>query len=700
MAVWIKAAEAMALLGITKRWLEKSYSKFQSRPGAKKANGKCEREILLESMPEGAQLKYWERKGEGRNADSCQPSVISRQPSGIGNQSSVVSHQQESGEAGAGSSGNAEFDALPEFAKKEALRRFSIINGYEEMMNNLEKMHPSERKKYSKTLIIKQYAEKNNTDEKTLYRWIGIYNKSGRQIISLAPKYGKLANKKELINEEHWKYFLSYYLTENQLSFEKCYRMTANKFHGTKKEPTFRRELEKWEAANFNLFILCRYGDKYYKDHNEKIIRRTKDGFAANEAWVGDERTIDIRVLWGDGTILRPKVTMWQDVRSNKIVGYVVERYANSDTIAASLRIGFLKNGVPVIIYTDNGKDYICKFFTDEMNGFLKNIGITPENHKRAIYHNARAKQIERKFKEDAANFDKAFSTYIGGNIAKRPECEIKAEKQGRIVEEKEFRKLFDDFVLWYNNRESQGEGMNGRTPNEVWVAEYRESVKRITDRDLAFLMLRNEGERTISRGEILFNNKVYTAPDLYLLNGRKVTIKRDLFDEAKLAIYSVENNELLSIVEPYQKFKHFDDSEKERIGAVIKERNKYQKELHRQAKEMRSGNESISGTYDYAIITENRDMTKLKETTIDDLDRKVSEMTATGAMSARLEYEKKQEEKNELKNKADELLEEAGVMLMAAGTENKSEKENIDTETDEDDFLVLLGQMEKTGIM
>lgn len=93
MAVWIKAAEAMALLGIKRRAFFYILPEFQSRPGAKQANGKYEREILLESMPEGAQIKYWGRKGEGRNADSYQPSVISRQPSAISCQPSAIGNQ-------------------------------------------------------------------------------------------------------------------------------------------------------------------------------------------------------------------------------------------------------------------------------------------------------------------------------------------------------------------------------------------------------------------------------------------------------------------------------------------------------------------------------------------------------------------------------------------------------------------------------
>ena len=672
--VWISAGEAMGLLGIKKiSFYVNHLPKLRSKPGAKKANGKYERLIALGSLSEEAQLKYLETRRNNYELRIMNYELKDKEISGKDDKNNyelrITNYELKDKDVSRGGAeaqrelaiseklivnseelkigkqiNNIGLEKLPEFARVEALRRYKIIVGWEKIMEEMTLMKYSEQKKYSKTKIMEKYAEKNGTDEKTLYRWISIFEKSKRNIGALAPKYGELAERKELIIDEHWKYFLSYYLTPNQLSFEKCYRMTANKFTDTKGAGTYRRELQRFKQEKYNLFILGRNGEKYYKDNCEAIMRRSKEGLAANEVWVGDERTLDVIVRWSDGTKLRPKVTQLQDVRSNKIISYVLENFANSDAIATGLRNGILNCSAPGGIYFDNGKDYICKFLTDEVTGFLANIGITREDTHNAIVRNARAKQIERCFKECAQNFDKAFSTYIGSNSVKRPECEKLAEKQERIIEEAEFRKLYDEFVLWYNNRESWGEGMNGRTPNEVWKAEFRRTPRMFNDADLAFLMLRSEGERVIQRGEVLFNNTIYTAKELFLLNGRKVIIKRDLFDLTKLALYAVDTKELLTIVTPYEKFHHFNESESERIGETIRGRRKYMNELSADLKAKQKGNESMSGCFDRAIITENVDMTKLKDATVKDLDAKVVEMAGTGIMAARKEYEKKEQ--------------------------------------------------------
>ena len=127
--------------------------------------------------------------------------------------------------------------------------------------------------------------------------------------------------------------------------------------------------------------------------------------------FVGDHRKFDFFILGPRGTWVRPWVTAWLDMRSGKLVSWLVTLNPNTDTITSTFADAALDQaiGLPREIYIDNGRDYCNERFAG--HGFREKLKTTLESEKQrvvpmlehlgiiahfAIPENARAKTIER----------------------------------------------------------------------------------------------------------------------------------------------------------------------------------------------------------------------------------------------------------------------------------------------------------------
>lgn len=253
------------------------------------------------------------------------------------------------------------------------------------------------------------------------------------------------------------------------------------------------------------------------------------------------------------GKASRATLVGFLDWKSTALVGYEIMLEENTQCIASALRNSIINlDMIPKIVYQDNGRAFMAKYFTDDkgftelgFRGLYSKLGIETVF---ARPYNARAKVIERFFKEFQESFEKLLPSYVGSNIQNKPTYMMRNEKLHKQLHN-DFVPTLDETIkmidMWLNFKNSQP------CPNEPnkTIAEVLENRKRqnIDINLLDDLMLATE-VKTIQRNGIRFLNCDYFDERLYGFKS-KVLIKYNLFDLTSIKVYTIKG-EYLCIAE------------------------------------------------------------------------------------------------------------------------------------------------------
>ena len=197
---------------------------------------------------------------------------------------------------------------------------------------------------------------------------------------------------------------------------------------------------------------------------------------------------------------------------------------------------------VPKIIYQDNGRAFRAKYFTNDkgfnelgFQGLYSKLGIETVF---ARPYNARAKVIERFFKEFQEGFEKLMPSYVGNNIANKPAYMMRNEKlysawhNDYIPIIEETIKMID---MWLNFKNSQS---CPNAPDKTIAEVLEERKKQNGDINLLDdLMLATE-VKTVQRNGIRFLSCDYFDERLYGFKS-KVLIKYNLFDLTEIKVFT-----------------------------------------------------------------------------------------------------------------------------------------------------------------
>jgi putative transposase len=234
------------------------------------------------------------------------------------------------------------------------------------------------------------------------------------------------------------------------------------------------------------------------------------------------------------------------DYRSRKLVGATWAWEGSSRAIAATMRRAILQFGPPEGIYVDNGKDYIkvakgarkgsdpwleesplapnqwwqTELEAIERTGFLARLNIAVTH---CIPRHPQSKHVERLFRTLHTRFDAIHSTYTSGSPSTRPDSTELAMMQHRRLFKKGLaaqssHPLASRFILgclsWieeYNNTPHSGEGMDGRTPNEVFAAELNPNQKPTPEPATLALLMAEYKKVTVDSCAVRLNKRRYT---------------------------------------------------------------------------------------------------------------------------------------------------------------------------------------------
>lgn len=520
--VWIKFQEALQLLGIQKDSLRKACNNglYQSKEG--KTKGKKDLLILLSSLPEHAQEKYFHQVFLDNQKASDDPSLDL-------------------------------YNKAPYWAKKKA-------DKYMRLLNETKGLKGQALKNYISDWNTRNHE--NKTSYASLMRAKKDYQKYG--LSGLLAQYGQNKGKNK-VDDRCFEYFKSLYLLEGSPSGYSCWLMTL----GYAKETlgmdiadfpslsSFKRRLSK-ELPQQTIYI-ARHGEAAWNRKFGMYIDRDYSEVQVGSLWVSDHAQVDVAVFDEAGRVVFPWVTAWRDFKSSKWLGWLLHMEApNSDHIFQSFYYAVLDFGLPEDVYIDNGKDYRAKDFAggrsknafkleineNKASSMLSLLNIKPHF---ALPYNAQTKPIERDFLKNKELLSKHIVGYRGGNVVERPEKLKKEINAKNLLSFTDFKRIFDDFILnVLNKHPSDGKILNGHSPDEFFSAEF--TVKRTVSKDaLALFCMRTSKALTIGRNGVKDSELgvTYWAEWMSPLKGEKVYLRRDINAYQEAWIFSLQDEYL-----------------------------------------------------------------------------------------------------------------------------------------------------------
>jgi len=384
----------------------------------------------------------------------------------------------------------------------------------------------------------------------TLYRWEETIGGSTDWSL-LVPQYHiakKGAQRLSPIEEE---VFMRLLLSPNKNRIGTATRLTKyilqkKGYNDCKANMTYRRFAEDFIEKNFDTWILMREGQKALKDKAAPYIKRDASLLDVGDALVADGHRLNFRVINPfTGRPCRATIVVYVDWKSFDAAGYEMMVEENTQCIASALRNAIIRLGkINRVAYQDNGKAFRARFFTRTSNleecgfsGLFGRLGISPVF---AMPYNARAKIVERWFKEFSNTFERLLPSYIGASIADKPAYMMRNEKFHKAIHN-EYVPTIEEAVqlieMWFDfHRSQECPHVKGKTIGEVFDQGKGPGVNIA---DLDDLMMETKITR-IDRNGIRFLNQHYYDDNLYGLR-EEVMIRYSLFDLSAVRVYSAK---------------------------------------------------------------------------------------------------------------------------------------------------------------
>lgn len=370
------------------------------------------------------------------------------------------------------------YSRKPGSIQEEAQRRVLILDEFLALLNDRLK------KTTALNIILNHHAD---VSKATLWRWQKKTKGHPRQYWEalLTPEYrGRAKNE---IPEAAWEWFVENWNVESQPDVSVIYRQTcqAAKEGGWGTLPSL-KTFERRSITDIpeNQRILGREGETALR---QKLPHQKRDytTLKLHELWESDGRKADVLCLWPDGTIARPMVVIWREVRTRVVLSVRIYPVSNAELIIEALASAVRNSGTtPDGAILDNGRDYASKPLTggqknryrflvkeNEPMGILTRMGA--KVHWTTPYHGA-AKPIESFWGKLAKVTDILFpKAYTGRNTVERPED--RDPKNAIPIEE--FGAKLIRAIEVYHDTPHGGHGMQDKSPMEL----YKELLRSYT---------------------------------------------------------------------------------------------------------------------------------------------------------------------------------------------------------------------------
>lgn len=440
----------------------------------------------------------------------------------------------------------------PEKAKQNALAKLDLIRKWQEFrrkaVNKLQADYDFVKLHNSSNSYL--FSVLGKISRGSLHRWKASLDGT-EDYTRLIPnyKYVSVNEYRTCLTDEEIKIFMGLLLHPNRICIGKAIALTKYKLkeQGQSFIPadiTFRRYAKWFKDNNYDKWVLARDGEKALSDKVEPYIKRDASLLDVGDILVADGHKLAFQVINPfTGKPCRATLVGFLDWKSTALVGYEIMLEENTQCIASALRNAIINlDMIPKIVYQDNGRAFRAKYFTDEKGfGELGFYGLYAKLGIETVFakpYNARAKVIERFFKEFQEGFEKLMPSYVGSSIINKPAYLKRNEKfhsnlhNDYIPTIEETIKMIDMWLKFKNSQPCTN------LPN-MTIAEVLENRKKqnIDKNLLDDLMLTTE-VKTIQRNGVRFLNCDYFDERLYGLRG-KVLIKYNLFDLTNVKVFT-----------------------------------------------------------------------------------------------------------------------------------------------------------------
>lgn len=512
----LTVAEAAELLGVTERAVQKNafsgkYGELRYIQSNTRSRGGRLLQIPLTALPVAIQIAY-----------------------------TAKHHLQTEPEHLAASA----YDAAPAWQREKANQRYEKLKHYEAHMRQ-----PGKKMELTDAFVDAWNAAHpdDTVSRSTLYNYQKAYRANG--LAGLLTGYGKREGQRD-IDDAALAFFHREFLRDSRPSVSDVYYLleSAAKENNWKIPSLATMQRIAKQDIPEGVKKLRREGKKSFYDNVQTFTRRDPDSIQAGQVYVGDHYRFDFFV-WTGSSWVRPWLTAWLDMRSHKLVGWYISLSPNTDTIIAAFAEAALDPaiGLPRDILVDNGRDYCSHRFagrgargkklTEDDKKALKAEGKMVETLMDrlkikahfAIVENARAKVIEREFRNIVEWFSKRMPTYCGRNPDERPEAlkaKLKSDKYHDLTLDK-LQSLFPDWARHvFNKRVSQkGAGRQGECPDETF-ARTRLPVRTADVSVMQLFFMKQTNPFKVGRNGITFQGREYYWADSVLYKGKYVYIR------------------------------------------------------------------------------------------------------------------------------------------------------------------------------
>jgi len=384
---------------------------------------------------------------------------------------------------------HAAFSRLPTPTQQKAMLRFEAVHFFHSLTGIVE----SEAEHYDVA------AREVGKSPSSIREWVGLCRglDRGDWLVALAPKHKGYLLATEISSDAR-DYIFSEYFKLTKPSLKPIYRR-AEKMAPERgwTLPSYATVSRLVKAEPHSCHVLMRKG----KEAFERLFpaqQRDYSTLRLHEIWCCDGRKADVFCRWEDGTVSRPIVIAWLEVRSRVLLSYVIARSESE----ASIRLAFkaavekCRGAIPGNALLDNSRAFGSKGLSggaptrfrftvreDDVLGIFTLMGIAIIW---ALPYSGRSKPIESFFRQ-FAEAEKRFSgAYCGNAPGVKPEnCDSK-----NAVPIDQYRRMIEETLAEYHARPHRGDSMGDCTPLEVYEALLPQCAPRQATREQLRLCL------------------------------------------------------------------------------------------------------------------------------------------------------------------------------------------------------------------
>lgn len=440
----------------------------------------------------------------------------------------------------------AVYEAKPQKEKDEAARRLMLLRDWHALL-----AHGLARQAVIETLTAKYEVSKA-----TLSRYLSLVRGQPEHawLYLLTPRYcGRIAHAQ--MSAEAWEWLKADYLRPERPSASACIwrlrRIAAERGWTIPSDRTLMRRLERLPRA---VKVLARHGKMAAQQLYPPQVR-DKQALHALSIINGDGYKHNLWVVFPDGEIVRAKTWYWQDVYSNAILAFRVDKTEHTDVIRLSFGDVVERYGIPDEVVIDNTMAAANK----TMTGGLRNrfrfrvkdeepLGIFPllnVNARWATPGHGQAKPVERAFGIGGIGeiIDRApefAGAWTGASTQDKPEYDGKT----RAVKLEQLVAVIEREVDAWNRKPGRRSAVaRGRSYWEVFEESFKASaIRRATEAQRRLWLLATEpvransrdGSITLDAGRVVGERQAnrYWCPELTEYAGQSVVAR---FDPARL---------------------------------------------------------------------------------------------------------------------------------------------------------------------